>query len=154
MNILCIDDDQLMIKIYKKVFSEEIYPEDQLLFANSGEAGIEIIKSKTIDIIFTDLVMDGLSGLDVLKAAKEERLETEIVVVTGGSSINTAVEAMAEGARDYLEKPIERKLLIEKLHTIRETVLRFKETEDLRLAKDVIEQDSQKTKIYTEKIFK
>lgn len=142
MNILCIDDDSLMIKIYKKVFSAEIYPEDKLLLADSSAIAIDIIKSQSIDIIFTDLLMAGLSGIDIVKIAKEEKLDTEIVVVTGGSSVNTAVEAMVEGARDYLEKPIQPKLLIEKLHSIRETVLRFKETEELRLAKEVIEESA------------
>ncbi len=79
---------------------------------HSQNAAIEKIKTTFFDVIITDLVLEHqLSGIDILKAAKQETEETEVIVMTGHNSVEYAVEAMRQGAFNYLQKPLDLKQL-------------------------------------------
>lgn len=75
--------------------------------ATSGERGEELIEGETFDVIVTDLKMDRVDGLTILRRAKEELPEAEVIVLTGHGSINSAVTAMQHGAYTYLTKPLD-----------------------------------------------
>lgn len=75
--------------------------------AGSGRKGLELIEGENFDIIITDLKMDEIDGLAILRKAKEELPEAEVIVLTGHSSINSAVTAMQAGAYTYLTKPLD-----------------------------------------------
>jgi two-component system response regulator HydG len=74
--------------------------------ATSGSHGVERIEQDTFDVIFTDLVMSDVDGMQVLARAKEALPDSEVIVVTGHASVPKAVEAMQHGAYNFLEKPI------------------------------------------------
>ncbi len=76
-----------------------------VLDAPSGEEGLRILKSASIDLVLTDLKMDGLDGIGVLKAVKEYDADIAVVIITAYATIETAVEAIKLGAFDYLQKP-------------------------------------------------
>ncbi|MBD3419184.1 MAG: response regulator [Chitinivibrionales bacterium] len=145
MRILCVDDDQLFLTMYKKILEKILHPDDELLFAGDGEKAIDTVHNTAVDVIVTDLVMPGKSGLDVLEQAKAVRSSIEVIVVTGQASIDSAVEAMRLGARDYLTKPLNQGLLIEKIENLREFIDRAHEAEDYRFAKETIEVNAQRT---------
>ena len=75
--------------------------------ADSGKRGVELIESENYDIVITDLRMENVDGLAVLRKTKEELPEAEVIVLTGHSSIHSAVTAMQMGAYTYLTKPLD-----------------------------------------------
>jgi two-component system response regulator HydG len=74
--------------------------------AGSGEAGAKLIEEEDYDVILTDLKMAKVDGLEILRKARLEQPETAVVVITGHGDIKTAVEAMKQGAANFLEKPV------------------------------------------------
>ena len=86
--------------------------------AASGEEALEKVKDTHFDILLVDIKMEGISGLDVLKHIKESDPEVAVVMITAYGSISTAIEAMKNGAYDYLLKPFDPEelgVLIEKI---------------------------------------
>jgi two-component system response regulator HydG len=74
--------------------------------AKSGQEGARRLDAEIFDIVVTDLVMDGVDGMEILRLAKEALPEAEVIMVTGHATVPKAVEAMQEGAFNFLEKPI------------------------------------------------
>ena len=145
MNILCIDDDPVILTQYEHVLAKHMIPGDYVHKASTGEAGIALAMAMPVDVVFCDLVLPDISGLDVIRRIKEQRPRTEVVVLTGFGSIDTAVEAIKIGARDYLTKPVNSTVLIEKLETLREVIDLAGEAEDYRYAKEVVEESARRS---------
>jgi len=141
MKVLCVDDDRGSLLLTRRVL-ERAFPDDEFYAAGSGEEAVKHLGSKAIDLVITDLVMPGLSGIDVLVEAKRERSETEVIMITAHSSVESAVIAMQKGARDYLAKPIHGELLVEKVGHLRELLHSRRELEDYRYAMAVLEKDA------------
>lgn len=72
----------------------------------SGEEALAVLKKTPFEVIITDLFLPGVSGIDILKKVKEESPFTNVILITGNASAETAVEAMKEGAFDYITKPV------------------------------------------------
>ena len=83
----------------------------QALVASSGAEALEQIRRETPSIVLLDLQMPKMSGIDVLKSLKREGLETTVIVVTAHATIEIAVEAMKQGAYDFITKPVDSKHL-------------------------------------------
>jgi len=81
----------------------------------SGEAAIEQAKDKHFDAIVVDLAMPGIDGIETLKRIKKDRPDLEIIMLTGQATVKSGVEAMKLGAVDFLEKPVDLKVLLEKI---------------------------------------
>ena len=79
--------------------------------ATSGAEGVEKINGQNFEIVVTDLMMNDVDGMQILKIAKETQEQCEVIMVTGHASVPRAVEAMREGAYNFLEKPITPKRL-------------------------------------------
>jgi DNA-binding NtrC family response regulator len=75
--------------------------------AASAEEALPIIEKSSYHLVITDLNLPGISGLDLLKRVRMEHPDTEVIVMTGFGTVNTAVEAMKAGAYDYISKPID-----------------------------------------------
>lgn len=104
-DILVVDNEERMCKIIKAALEMEDHMIDM---AFSGSAAVELLESdKSYDIIITDLKMQGVDGIQVLKKAKDLPSAPEVILITAFASQQTAVEAMRSGAFDYLIKPFE-----------------------------------------------
>ncbi len=79
--------------------------------ATSGPAGAQLIQNRQFDVIVTDLVMNELDGMEILAIANQNLPDAEVILVTGHASVPKAVEAMQQGAFNFLEKPISTKRL-------------------------------------------
>jgi two-component system response regulator HydG len=79
--------------------------------ATSGPEGARLLNEKLYDVVVTDLMMNDVDGMGILKIAKETQNECEVILVTGHATVPRAVEAMREGAANFLEKPITPKRL-------------------------------------------
>ncbi len=101
--VLVVDDDSMNRRFYLETLKRENYRADE---APSGEVAVKQIQQTSYDLVVSDMQMKTLSGLDVLKAAKEKSQHTQVIIVTGYGNIPSAVEAMREGAFDYLPKPV------------------------------------------------
>ena len=101
-NILVVDDDSSMREFLEILLTQEGY---QVYTAENGEQGCEILKRESFDLVITDIRMKDVDGIDVLKKAKEASPETMVVMISAFATAETAVEAMREGAYDYIPKP-------------------------------------------------
>lgn len=104
LSVLIIDDEEVQVQSLKTFLSKRGF---KIFTANSGEAGLEIIKENNIDITLTDFKMPGWDGLTTLKKIKEVNPEIDVVVMTAFGTIDSAVALMKSGAFDYLTKPID-----------------------------------------------
>ena len=102
VNILVIDDQESMRDSCQQTLSRSGYYVET---AENGKKGLEILKKKAYDLVILDLKMPGLNGLEVLEKIKEDDPEIVVFVITGHSTIESAVEAMKKGAYDFIPKP-------------------------------------------------
>ncbi len=84
--------------------------------AQSGSEALEIIDQNEFDIIVLDLSMPGMDGIETMKRIKARTPQTETIMLTGHASLQSGIEAMKSGAEDYLEKPLDINVLIQKIH--------------------------------------
>jgi DNA-binding NtrC family response regulator len=101
--ILMIDDDESFLKIYSRILSSKGY---EVITATNGEHAFNFLKNEVYALVISDIVMPGISGIDVLNRIKNEYTDTQVIMLTGEASISGAVEAMAFGAYTYLVKPV------------------------------------------------
>jgi len=104
-NRILIVDDELIIRESLAGWLERDGHEVQT--AKSGEQCLEMLKDTRFDILLVDIKMEGISGLEVLKKVKENDPDLAVVMITAYGSISTAIEAMKNGASDYLLKPFD-----------------------------------------------
>ncbi len=107
--ILVIDDEPTICDACYQILTDRNYSVE---IANNGQEGLEKFDYFKPDIIFIDLKMPGVSGMDVLKAVVDKKMNTVPIVITGYASIETAVESMRNGAFDFLPKPFAAEELI------------------------------------------
>jgi DNA-binding NtrC family response regulator len=113
--ILIVDDELIMRESLAGWLERDGH---EVTKTASGEEALAVLKDSRFDILLVDMKMEGMSGLDVLKQVKESDPEVSVVMITAYGSISTAIEAMKNGAYDYLLKPFEPDelgLLIEKI---------------------------------------
>jgi two-component system nitrogen regulation response regulator NtrX len=121
--ILLVDDEEAIVKSLSGSLEDEGYA---LVTAQDGTRAMEIIKTQPIDIIFLDIWLPGMDGLETLKAIKEYDPSLEVVIMTGHGTVNTAVQAVKMGALDFLEKPFS-------LDTTLEIIRKYQEKRQISL---------------------
>jgi DNA-binding NtrC family response regulator len=102
-SILVVDDDKMMRSFFAAVLSEEGHAVEE---AGCGKDGLDALHRSDFDLVLTDLRMPDLSGLELMREGRKVRPGARWVIVTAYGSIGNAVEAMREGASDYLTKPL------------------------------------------------
>ena len=103
VGVLVVDNDHALAHAMAESLERVGYP---CTVATSGSEGVKRIEHDTFDVIFTDLVMSDVDGMEVLARAKKALPDSEVIVVTGHASVPKAVEAMQQGAFNFLQKPI------------------------------------------------
>ena len=101
-NILVVDDDRSMREFLDILLTKEGY---NVSLAESGKSGCKALMEEHFDLVVTDIRMKDVNGIDVLKKAKEINPDTLVVMISAFATADTAVEAMKEGAYDYIPKP-------------------------------------------------
>lgn len=109
ISILIVDDEVNIRTPLAKIVEKKGY---QAMTAESGQAALSLLDRGFCHLILTDLKMPDLDGLELLKKVKERSPETEVVVMTAYGTIETAVEAIKNGAYDYMTKPIDKERLL------------------------------------------
>src|SRR5690349_17165224 len=104
LRVLIIDDEKLHAEAVAESLTRVGY---ECVIATSGNAGAAKIENEEFDVILTDLRMEDVDGLALLRKAKQDLPEAEVVLITGHGDVKTAVEAIKEGAANYLTKPVD-----------------------------------------------
>jgi DNA-binding NtrC family response regulator len=102
-NILIVDDEEVVRRSFSRVLGEAHCRTASVV---DGEEALRALAREPFDVVLLDLRMPGADGIKVLKAIKARWPESEVVVITGYASIETAKEAVRLGAFDYLAKPV------------------------------------------------
>jgi len=102
--ILIIDDERSIRNTLKDILEFEKH---QVVLAENGKAGLETALSMPFDVIFSDIKMPEMDGIELLTALKEQDVEAPVVMISGHGNIDTAVECIKKGAFDFIEKPID-----------------------------------------------
>ena len=102
MKILIIDDEEVLQDVLVSLVESQGWTP---LSATTGEEGLRLLKEEQIDLVLLDLMLPGMSGLEVLRQIRIEDPDLVVVVITAFSSIEGAIEAMREGAFHYISKP-------------------------------------------------
>ena len=100
--ILVVDDEMIVCESCKRILEEDGY---EVVTALSGIEAFEKMQENPFDIVLTDLKMPGIDGMEVLRTLRKEYPDIIIIMITGYSTVETAVEAMKSGAFDYIPKP-------------------------------------------------
>ncbi|MBL4632300.1 MAG: sigma-54-dependent Fis family transcriptional regulator [Kofleriaceae bacterium] len=103
--VLIVDDESGILESLAKIFAREGI---EVICANNGTEGLEILRRQRVSVLLTDLMMPKTSGMDLLKAARTVSPETEVILMTAHGTVETAVAAMKEGAYDFVTKPLKR----------------------------------------------
>jgi two-component system response regulator HydG len=101
-SVLVVDDESSILDTLRILLRKDGY---EVTIAQGGKAGLEQIRSGNHSIVLTDVRMPQVSGLDILKAAKEQDPETPVILMTAQASLQTAIQAVNEGAFYYIQKP-------------------------------------------------
>jgi DNA-binding NtrC family response regulator len=112
-NILVVDDEKAQREILELILSEEGY---DVTTASSGEAAIKFAKDRRFDLALTDLKMTGMDGIELLQHLLAFDSSIIVILLTAHGSIESAKEALRRGAFDYLEKPYDKKALLETIN--------------------------------------
>ncbi|MDX2021506.1 MAG: sigma-54 dependent transcriptional regulator [Deltaproteobacteria bacterium] len=103
--VLVVDDEPGIVDSLRKVFERESL---KVVTARNGAEALDVLRKTSVAVMLTDLMMPGMSGLDLLRASRQISPETETVLMTAYGTVENAVEAMKDGAYDFVTKPIKR----------------------------------------------
>ena len=108
MKILVIDDEKptlSMFKLFLTAYGYEVHT------AENGEQGLTVFKAILPEIVFTDLKMPGMDGIEVLRQIRQLNPRSQVIIITGHGDMEKALEALDLDASDFINKPVERKAL-------------------------------------------
>ncbi len=100
--ILVVDDEEQMRDLLAKVLERNGY---QVTVMSNGGSALAFLEEEPVDLVLTDVRMPGIDGMEALRSIKELRPETVVIIMTGFGSIDQAVQAVKDGAYDYINKP-------------------------------------------------
>lgn len=143
--ILVVDDEESLRLTFKMFLEREGY--GSVVTASTFEEALELIEGRSFDLIISDIVMEGASGIDLLRRVKELELMCPVVMVTGYPNIDTAAEAVRLGAFDYLSKPVKKNDLLRTARMALRQFILWKE-------KELLEEEKERYRKYLETIFR
>jgi response regulator RpfG family c-di-GMP phosphodiesterase len=116
LRVLVVDDNASILRFLDAAFGSHDCTVSQ---AGTAEQALELLRGETFDLVVSDIMMPGLSGLDLLRAVKRRQPGTPVALITGAPSVNSAVFGLRHGAYDYLPKPFSVKEIQELLARVR-----------------------------------
>jgi len=127
--VLVVDDEPSNLASIEKIFQRDGL---RVLTADGAKSALELVRTHRVQVVLTDLMMPGVSGLELLRALKQLAPDTEVVMMTAYGTVETAVQAMREGAYDFVEKPLKRMTIIKSVRKAAEKQQLLQENRSLR----------------------
>ncbi|MFC5402242.1 response regulator [Cohnella soli] len=145
MNILVVDDESVIRSGIERTIRHH-FPEHAVYQAANPENAVVLLRNESIDLVFTDVLMPGMTGLELMEISRQSHAHVKWVVISAYSEFAYAQEAVRLGAKDYLLKPIGKESLIEMIRKLGEEIaqesVRSKETHllknNLRLLREAV----------------
>ncbi len=137
--LVVVDDDPSNLDALSTIFKKENY---NVVRARSGKEALDVVREEPVDVILTDLMMPGMSGLELLKSAKAISPVVEVVLMTAFGTVERAVEAMKQGAYDFVTKPFKRIQIVKSVRRAMEKQTLLTENRDLRAQIENLKQSS------------
>ncbi|MDA9298913.1 sigma-54 dependent transcriptional regulator [Crocinitomicaceae bacterium] len=153
--ILIVDDERAIRRALREILEFEEFEVDE---AENGKIGLDMAKAENYDIIFCDIKMPEMDGMEVLDGLQKANVESPVIMISGHGNIETAVVAIKKGAFDFIEKPLDlnrilvtirnakdKNVLIEEKKVLKKTVKKFRgssiigETDEIIKIKEMIE---------------
>jgi DNA-binding NtrC family response regulator len=153
--ILVVDDERAIRRALREILEFEGFEVDE---AENGKDGLKMVKNDVYDIMFCDIKMPEMDGIEVLEGILKAKVDIPIIMISGHGNIETAVQAIKKGAFDFIEKPLDlnrilvtirnakdKTVLIEEKKVLKKTVKQFKgssiigETDEINQIKEMIE---------------
>ena len=142
--ILVVDDERVALKNLEHVLKKEGY---EVVGTESGPNALKLLTEQPFDVVLTDLRMEKVDGLQILKKCRELHPDTEVIMITGYATLESAVEAMKKGAFHYIAKPFKLDVVRNVVREAIEKVALKKENKQLR---EQVENYQGKVKIITQ----
>ncbi|MFT3775360.1 MAG: sigma-54 dependent transcriptional regulator [Minicystis sp.] len=124
-----VDDEPSNLASIEKIFQRDGL---RVLTADGAKSALEIVRTHRVQVVLTDLMMPGVSGLELLRAIKQIAPDIEVVMMTAYGTVETAVQAMREGAYDFVEKPLKRMTIVKSVRKAAEKQQLLAENRSLR----------------------
>ncbi len=144
-NLLIVDDEEIALRNLQHVMEKEGYT---VTASQSGAQAVALLEAQHFDVVLTDLRMEDVDGMDVLKRSRELQPDAEVIFITGFATAESAVQALKHGAFYYIAKPFRldevRKVVAEalmKVHLRRENEALRREVDLYRGGDDIVTQD-------------
>lgn len=153
--ILVVDDERAIRRALREILEFEEFEVDE---AENGKQGLDKAKADQYDVIFCDIKMPEMDGMEVLDGLLKAKVDAPVIMISGHGNIETAVQAIKKGAFDFIEKPLDlnrilvtirnakdRNVLIEEKKVLKKTVRKFRgssiigETEEINNIREMIE---------------
>ena len=129
VTVLVVDDEPGNVTSLRKIFERENM---RVLTAEGAKEALELARKHRIEVVLTDLMMPGSNGVELMRALKEISPDTEVVLMTAYGTVETAVQAMREGAYDFVEKPLKRMSIVKSVEKAAERQSLVAENRSLR----------------------
>lgn len=137
--ILLVDDEEEFIDLMSQRLETRGL---KVVTASSGEEAVAIVADKSFDVAVVDLAMPGIDGIETLIKIKEERPDIEVIMLTGQATVKSGIEAMKHGANDFLEKPVDINVLMEKIWAAKRERMRTLDKKTQEELKDILKSKS------------
>lgn len=146
--ILVVDDEKDIRDASERILTRIGF---HVLQASRGDDALNILEKEKVDIVLLDLKMPGIEGLEVLRRLRDLESIIQVIVITGYATVETAIEAMKQGAYDFISKPFEPDQLRIVVNRAWEKICFIRETEKLELEKNrtLSDLDTEKSRIRT-----
>jgi two-component system response regulator AtoC len=138
IRILIVDDEHQLVEAFKKKLSKEGM---EVFAALTGRDAIEVMKQETLDVGLFDIRLPDMDGVELLGRLKETQPTTEVIMLTGYASVDTAIRSMKLGAYDYLTKPCK----LSELHSV---ILKAHEKKQLKEKNILLEEHLQRVELH------
>jgi DNA-binding NtrC family response regulator len=144
IRILIVDDERIAVKNLEHILKKEGYA---VVGTSSGSNAVKLLEERQFDVVLTDLRMEKVDGLQILKRCRELQPDAEVIMITGYATLESAVEAMKKGAFHYIAKPFKLDLVRNIVKEASEKVMLKRENRNLR---DQLENFQGKVKIISQ----
>ncbi len=144
IRILIVDDERIALKNLEHVMKKEEY---DVVSTQSGQNALKLLEEQQFDVILTDLKMEKVDGMQVLKKSKELYPDSEVIIITGFATLDSAVKGMKHGAFYYIAKPFK---LDEVRQVVKEAVEKIHLKNENRQLREQLESYKGKVKIITQ----
>jgi DNA-binding NtrC family response regulator len=129
MKVLVVDDERSIRNSLKDILE---YENIEVFLAENGNSAIEIFRKNVFDLVFCDIKMPGIDGIETLEKLQEMNVDIPVVMISGHGNIDTAVECIKKGAYDFIEKPLDLNRILITLRNATDKTALVKEAKKLQ----------------------